>query len=177
MLAAMGNEKVIGVRGDAERGEPVRHRLAMPAQALMRQIAEQVRHLAIGDDLRQHRGDDFVLARIRRDVQRQIDRRFRLSVPARLRPPPLHEGTAPDFAGDQSALFGFRIGFRNGADAEIEPPRHVTLGQQPHAGLDPAGGDVGFERQNEGEIARPLDRNECRYPVGHFALSGRGRRC
>jgi len=38
----MGDEEMVGVRSKAERGEPCRHRLAMPAQALMRQITEQV---------------------------------------------------------------------------------------------------------------------------------------
>ena len=73
VLSAMGDEELVGIRGDAERGEPGRHRLAMPRQTLVRQIAEQVRHLAVGDDVRQHGRNDVVLAGIGRDIECQID--------------------------------------------------------------------------------------------------------
>jgi hypothetical protein len=96
--------------------------------------------------------------------------------PTRLVPTPLHEGAASDFARDQAALLGFRIGLRDRADAEIEPLRHVALGQQAHAGLDAAGGDVGFQCGDKGEIARPRKLGESGYPVGHVLLSARCRR-
>jgi len=94
----MGDEEMIGIGGDAKRRQPQRHRLAMPGQALMRQIAEQVRHLAIGKDFRERGRDHVVLAGIGRYVQRQIDRRVRMDAAARLGPPPLHERPASDFA-------------------------------------------------------------------------------
>ena len=83
-------------------------------------------------------------------------------------PAALHEGAASDLAGNQAALFGFGIGFRDRSDTEAEALCHVALGQKPHPGLDAAGGDVGIEREHESEVARAQDRLEVRYPVGHL---------
>jgi len=84
------------------------------------------------------------------------------------------EGPRPRGSGlsrDQAALLGLGVSFRDRPDAELEPLRHVALGQQPHSGLDFARVDIGLQRQHESEIAWALDRSQRRYPVGHLSFS------
>ena len=134
----------------------------------MRQIAEQIRHFAGGDDIADRRCDHVVLAGIGRHIECEVDGGVRRAERGALfRPAALNEGAASDLAGDQAALLGFGIGFRHRSDAEAEALRHVALGQKPHAGLDAAGGNIGIQREHEGEVARAQDRLEVRNPVGH----------
>src|SRR4029079_4690539 len=86
---------------------------------------------------------------------------------ALFRPAALNESAASDLSGDQAALLRFGIGFRHRSDAEAKALRHVALGQEPHAGLDVTGGDIGIQRQHEGEVARAQDRPEVRHPICH----------
>ena len=122
----------------------------------MRQIAEQGDERAIGQDFRQHRGDQFVLAGRRRNVEREIERGPARMLHVGRQSPALHEGAAPDLAGNQAARFGLRIGARDGADAEAELICHVTLRQQARARLEHAGLNVAFKRLDEREIKRPF---------------------
>ncbi len=168
MLAAMRDENLLGIAGHAERCQPADDGVAVLAEALVRQIAEQIRYFAGGDDIADRRCDHVVLAGVGRHIEREVDGGFRRAERGALfRPAALNEGATSDLSRDQAALLGLGIGFRHRSDAEAEALRHIALGQKPHAGLDAAGANIGIQCQHEGEVARAQDRFEVRNPVGH----------
>ena len=164
----MGDEEVGDLGLHAETRQRFCHDDAVRRQALVRQITEQRRECAVGEDFRQHRCDQFVFTGRWRHVQGEVDIGWRRSLGAGRRSPSLDEGAAADLAGDQATRFGFRIGPRYRADTEPELVGHVALGQEPRTRLEDAALDIVFQRLDEGEIARPLDVRENGKPIPAF---------
>jgi hypothetical protein len=76
VLGPVRHEHPIGIDQHAVRPEPTGDDLAVVAAPLMRQVAEQVGHLAVRGHLGEHRGHRHILARGRRHIQGEVDWRM-----------------------------------------------------------------------------------------------------
>jgi hypothetical protein len=128
---------------------------------LMRQIAEQIRHFAGGDDIADRRCNQVVLAGVGRHIEREVDGGVRRAERGALfRPAALNEGASgTDLSRDQAALVGAGIGlstpFRTLRPRRL---RHYALGQMPHSRLDAAGATSASSCNTKARVARAQDR-------------------
>src|SRR3546814_16277995 len=131
MLRAMTNLDRVRV-GPVARPHPGRRRLAMPSQALMRQVIEQASEVRMIWQANEFRSEQFNLGPGRRhvEIERNIAAAFDIRRGGVGCPGP-YECSLADLADDQALAFGLGIGLAYSADAEPEMTGEAAHRQQP----------------------------------------------
>ncbi|MDA0220793.1 MAG: methylated-DNA--[protein]-cysteine S-methyltransferase [Proteobacteria bacterium] len=137
--------------------------MAHVAAAQVGRIDQVVGHAGIGGQAHQFLGKQPVLADDGRGIGRQVDgiaadrvrgRPYRRRGADAAAGIGLHEGTAPDLAGDQAAPRRFRITTADRSDGDAQMPGKIAVGGQAGARPQCAAGDVAGQGIGERPRAR-----------------------